>query len=72
MSTEGLISSGNSQNNRILQQFQNDQLFDDTVVDYEQEDYLENPLENLYSYGQERGEKNPIMLGRKYHQSRVT
>ena len=62
MSDEGFISSGNSQNNRILQQVQNDQSFDDTVVDFEQEDSLENPLEN---YGQEREEKTPIMLGKK-------
>ena len=65
MSDEGLISSGNSQNNGILQQVQNDQSFDDTVVYYEQEDSLENPLENSYSYGQETEEKNPIMLGKK-------
>ena len=65
MSDEGLISSGNSQNNGILQQVQNDQSFDDTGVDYEQEDSLENPLENPYSYSEEREEKNPIMLGKK-------
>ena len=35
------------------------------MVDYEQEDYLEDPLENPCSYGQEREEKNPIMLGKK-------
>ena len=33
----------------INQQIQNDQSFDDTLVDYEQEDSLENPLENPYS-----------------------
>ena len=65
MSNEGFISSGNSQNNEIVQQVQNDQLFDDTVVDYEQEHSLEHLLENPYSYGQERKEKNPIMLGKK-------
>ena len=65
MSNEGLISSGKSSNIRILQQIQNDQSFDDTVVDYKQERFLENPLENPYSYGQEREEKNPIMLGKK-------
>ena len=65
MSDEGLISPGNSQNNGIFQQVQNDQSFHDTVVDYEQEDSMENPLENPYSYGQEREEKNPIMLGKK-------
>ena len=65
MSDEGLISSGNSQNNGVLQQVQDDQSFDDTVADYEQEGSLENSLENPYSYGQEREEKNPIMLGKK-------
>ena len=65
MGNEGLISSGNSQNNGILQQVQNDQSFDDIVVDYEQEDSLENPLENPYSYGQEREEKNPVTLEKK-------
>ena len=65
MSDEGLIFSGHSQNNGILQQVQNDQSFDDTVVDYEQEDSLGNPLENPYSHGQETDEKNPIMLGKK-------
>ena len=65
MSDDDLISSGNSQNNSILQQAQNDQLFDDTVVHYEQEDSLGSPLENPYSYGQEREDKNPVVLGNK-------
>ena len=60
-----MISSRNSQNNGIVQQVQNDQSFDYTVVDYEQEDPLENPLENRNSCGQEREERNSIMLGNK-------
>ena len=63
MINESLISSGNSQNSGIVQQVQNDQSFDDAMVDYEQEDSLENPLENPYSYSQEREERNPIMPG---------
>ena len=35
------------------------------MVHYEQEDSLESPLENPYSYGQEREDKNPIVLGKK-------
>ena len=64
-SDEGFISSENSQNSGILQQVQNDQSFDDTVVYYEQEDSLENPLKNPYSYTQEREERNPVMLGKE-------
>ena len=58
MRDEGLIPSGNSPDNGILQPVQNDQSF-------EQEDSLENPLKNPYSYGQEREEKNLIMIGKK-------
>ena len=65
MRNEGLISSGNSQNDEIVQHIQNDQSFDDTVVDYEQEDLLENILENPNSCSQEREERNPIMIENK-------
>ena len=72
VSDEGLISSGNSQNNGILQQNQNDQSFDDTVVDYGQEDPWKISWRIHIVMAKREKRKILSCLERKYHQSRLT